>query len=175
MLKIAILGPESSGKTTLCEALAAHFQASRVPEFARAYLGPRNGRYERADLLPIAVGQCAAEDTAMRGEASVVFCDTEMITIRIWSEEKFGACDARIIRLSVERHYDHWLLCRPDIPWEPDPLRENPLDRDRLFGVYEARLNKLGKPYTIIHGENPLRMRTAIARVSALLTGPGAS
>lgn len=175
MLRIAIVGPESSGKTTLCGALAVHFQASLVHEFARAYLGPREGRYDRADLLLIAEAQCAAEDTAMREDAPVVFCDTDMVTIRIWSEEKFGACDPRIIRLSEERHYDHWLLCSPDMPWEQDPLRENPLDRDRLFSVHEALLNKLGKPYTIIQGENPLRMRTAIARVSELLSGPDAS
>lgn len=163
MMRIAIIGPESSGKTTLCAALSAHFGAPRVPEFARSYLEERDGRYARADLLAIAEGQCAAEDIACEGFPTLLFCDTDMITLRIWSEEKFGACDPRIITLSEQRHYDRWLLCRPDLPWEPDPLRENPHDRDRLFAVYERMLDRLGKPYSILQGTHEVRLRTAIA------------
>ncbi len=172
MLKIAIVGPESSGKTTLCQALAAHFAAPWVPEFAREYLEARGGRYAQAELLSIAEGQCAGEDLAMRLGAPLVICDTDMITIRIWSEEKFGGCDARLIALTENRHYDHWLLCRPDFPWEPDPLRENPHDRDRLFVVYEKMLNELGKPYTIIEGDRAQRMRQAKAIIDVLEKGP---
>lgn len=163
MLKIAIVGPESSGKTTLCQALAAHFAAPWVPEFAREYLEAREGRYAQADLLSIAAGQCAGEDLAMQLGAPLVICDTDMITIRIWSEEKFGGCDARIVELAEHRHYDHWLLCRPDFPWEPDPLRENPHDRDRLFAVYQDMLERLGKPFTIIEGIRERRVGDAVA------------
>lgn len=169
MLKIAIVGPESSGKTTLCQALAAHFAAPWVPEYAREYLEARNGRYAQADLLNIAAGQCAGEDRALQQGTPLVLSDTDMVTIRIWSEEKFGGCDAGLIELSKNRHYDHWLLCRPDFPWEPDPLRENPHDRDRLFGVYERTLTELGKPFSIIEGDHAGRMRTATELVDALL------
>ena len=161
MLKIAIVGPESSGKTTLCQALAAHFAAPWVPEYAREYLEVRDGRYAQADLLNIAAGQCAGEDRAMQQGTPLVICDTDMVTIRIWSEEKFGGCDADLIALSEKRHYDHWLLCRPDLPWEPDPLRENPYDRDRLFAVYEEMLKQLGKPFTIIEGMRERRLEDA--------------
>lgn len=172
MLKIAIVGPESSGKTTLSEALARTCGMPWAPEFARAYLDAQGGAYSRNDLLTIALGQCAEEDARAADAPAMLFCDTDMITIRIWSEEKFGACDTRIVELTEQRHYDHWLLCRPDIPWEPDPLRENPHDRDRLFVVYEKMLNELGKPYTIIEGDRAQRIRQAKAIIDVLEKGP---
>lgn len=161
MLKIAIVGPESSGKTTLAEALARRYGMPWVPEFARAYLEKQGGAYSREGLLPIALGQCATEDARATDAPAMLFCDTDMITIRIWSEEKFGACDARIVELTEQRHYDHWLLCRPDIPWEPDPLRENPHDRERLFAGYEHMLQRLNKPYTVIGGDRNDRLLKA--------------
>lgn len=173
MLKIAIVGPESSGKTTLGGGLSSNFRVPWVPEFARAYLSERDGRYTRADLLDIAEGQCAMEDAASEGTPPLLFCDTDMVTIRIWSEEKFAGCDRRIIALSERRRYDHWLLCRPDVPWEPDTLRENPHDRDRLFRVYERMLDELGKPYTIIQGQQDTRLMAAIATVQARMPAKG--
>ncbi|MBK8339575.1 MAG: AAA family ATPase [Flavobacteriales bacterium] len=95
-------------------------------------------------------------------------CDTDLITIRIWGEEKFGRSDPWIIEGTEKRPYDHWLLCAPDLPWEPDPQRENPRDRDRLFGVYERTLRALGKPYTIIAGDRDHRWRKAIATVQPI-------
>ncbi len=96
-----------------------------------------------------------------------------MINIRIWSEEKFGNCDARIVELSETRHYDHWLLCRPDLPWEADPLRENPHDRDRLFDVHEAMLRSLKKPFGIIEGVGERRLTRATALIGSLLVRRG--
>lgn len=169
MIKIAIVGPESSGKTTLCEALAKHYRESWVGEHARYHLTHLGRSYEEQDLVEIARAQCGLEDDGIRCVTRVQFCDTDMITIRIWSEEVFGRCAPELIALSEQRHYDHWLLCRPDIPWEPDPLRENPHDRDRLFLVYEAMLKKLGKPFTIVDGEREHRMVIAVRAVDALL------
>lgn len=140
-----------------------------MPEYAREYLTARDGRYDRADLLRIAEGQCAAEDAALSG-GPILFCDSDMVTIRIWSEEKFGGCDPRILRLAETRHYDHWLLCRPDLPWEPDPLRENPHDRDRLFTVYERMLGRLGRPYSIIEGDRIQRVEMAGAIIGMIGT-----
>ncbi len=168
MIKIAVVGPECSGKTTLCAALAKHYHEMWVGEHARHYLTHLGRRYEEHDLVKIARGQCGLEDDAIRGVTRLQFCDTDMITIRIWSEEVFGHCAPELIALSEHRHYDHWLLCRPDIPWEADPLRENPHDRDRLFEVYEVVLKKLGKPYTIIEGEHDDRLRKSIATIDML-------
>lgn len=170
VIKVAIVGPESSGKSTLCAALAQHYGEPRVDEYARHYLGPLGRPYAGPDLLAIAQGQAAREDAATDARR-VLLCDTDMITVRIWGQEKFGHCDPALIALSAQRHYDHWLLCRPDIPWEADPLRENPHDRDRLFLVYQAMLRQLGRPLTIMEGGHHHRMRTAVDVIDRLLAG----
>lgn len=170
-MKIAIVGPESSGKTTICEALAKHYGAPSVEEIARAYLTERGGVYHEADLLQMSWIQ--AEVGSMREreapDAKVIFHDTDMITFKIWSAEKYGRVHEEIERSVKEVQYDHWLLCRPDIPWEPDPIRENPHDRDRLFSVYEATLTELQRPYTILEGTHKKRMKAATKVIDKLI------
>lgn len=171
MRKIAVVGAESSGKTTLARDLALALGGAYVPEFARTFLEARGPAYEQRDLLTIARGQAEAEDHASRTATGPVICDTDLITIRIWSEEKYGRCDPWILRQSEERPYDHWLLCAPDIPWEPDPLRENPHDRDRLFAIYERLLRDLSKPFTVVRGTPDERRDRAIAVITGAATG----
>jgi len=169
MFKIAIVGPESSGKTTLTEALAQHYGCLYTAEFARIYLADKGPGYVEEDLLHIAHGQLLKEremqQLAHDRRNGLLVCDTDLLTIRIWSEEVYGRSAPELLTLSQHHHYDHWMLCRPDIPWEPDPLRENPHDRDRLFEVYEAMLKKLAKPYTILEGPLGDRLRKAIAAI----------
>ena len=168
----AIVGPESSGKSTLTEALAHHYRCVWVKEYARAVLEEQGPDYVEEDLLAFARGQLVALgegiQMAQRTGPPLVFCDTDIITIRIWSEEVYGRCHPLIKQLANNVAFDHWFLCRPDMPWEPDPLRENPQDRDRLFTVYEDMLKRLKKPYTIIEGDHGARMRTATAIVDGL-------
>lgn len=166
MRKVVITGPESSGKTTLALDLSAHFDAPWVPEQARPYLEARQGLYGEADLLRIAHAQLEAED--MHTGTDLLICDTDLITIRIWGEEKFGRSDPWIVRATEQRTYDHWLLCSPDIPWEPDPLRENPHDRERLFEVHRDLLTRLGLPFTVISGDPDERLRAAVTAVMRL-------
>ena len=170
--RIVITGPESSGKTTLCRLLAMHFGVAWVAEQARGYLDALGRTYVEADLLTIARAQIEAEEAVLRDTPSVLLCDTDLITIRIWGEERFGRSDPWIVERTEQRPYDHWLLCAPDIPWEHDPQRENPHDRDRLFGVYERTLRTLDKPYTIIAGDRGRRVRKAIAAIAALTDRP---
>lgn len=166
MRKVVVTGPESSGKTTLAMDLSAHFDAPWVPEQARPYLEARQGLYGEEDLIHIAQAQLAAED--IHSDIDLVICDTDLITIRIWGEEKYGRSDPWIMRATEERTYDHWLLCSPDIPWEPDPLRENPHDRERLFEVYRDLLIRLGLPFTVISGDPDERLRAAVTAVMRL-------
>jgi nicotinamide riboside kinase len=160
MRKIVITGPESSGKTTLSVALSTYLTLPLVPEYARQYLEDRGGAYDRSDLLMIAQGQATLERRAVSLGADAIICDTDLLTIVIWSDEKYGCCDTLIRDMYERDKPDLYLLCKPDIPWEPDPLRENPSDRDRLMDLYSAALR--GKDVEIIHGDMEFRMHAAL-------------
>ncbi|MEO8733858.1 MAG: ATP-binding protein, partial [Flavobacteriales bacterium] len=143
-----------------------------VPEMARQYLEVLGRPYDEDDLLKIAELQLYTEEeraVKSTGSRSLLVCDTDLITIRIWGEEKYDRSDPWIVQQTEERPYELWLLCSPDIPWEFDPQRENPHDRDRLFAVYEKTLKSLGKPYRIISGEREERMRLALAAIQGRL------
>lgn len=173
VIKIAVTGPESSGKTTLVEALAHHYGCAWTQEYARTYLAKNGPAYVEEDLLRIADGQrtleVEAERSLMGAERQLLICDTDMLTVRIWSAEKFDQVHPLLERAVRDVRYDHLLLCRPDIPWEPDELRENPHDRDRLFKVYEEALRTLRRPCTIIEGDRQKRFGTARSVIDVLL------
>jgi NadR type nicotinamide-nucleotide adenylyltransferase len=173
MLRIAIVGPESSGKTTLCEALAQHYQCAYTKEYARGYLEDHGPGYTEDDLIHIARGQLLvegqAQELAVKHGGDLMICDTDMITIRIWSKEKFGRCHQLIAELADTVQYDLWLLCEPDFPWEPDPLREDPHDRERLFTVYKAALDHRKGKYVMIRGDRAARLHTAKAAIGELI------
>lgn len=137
-MTILVTGPESSGKTTLAVRLAAALDGRYVAEAARAYLTERAGKYSEADLPLIWSAQRAAEDDARQSDASFVVCDTGPEVIQVWAEVKFGRAAEDVVRAVKERPYDLILLCTPDLPWEPDPLREAPDGRERqsLFNRY---------------------------------------
>jgi nicotinamide riboside kinase len=154
--RIAVLGPESSGKTTLCEFLADTHGAVLVEEYAREYLDVTEKGYSSKDLICIAQEQFKRNSEVKGG---LVVCDTEMITIELWYSEKFSEAPKVILDLAQTQQFDHYLLCRPDFPWEEDPLRENPKDRDRLFSLYLEILEKGAKPYHILEGPHSERVQ----------------
>jgi len=156
-MKIAITGPESSGKTTLTEKLAVKYNARSVPEFARNYLLDRNGIYNQHDLDTIAIGQVNSLEAI---QTNFLICDTEMTVIKIWSEFKYKSCSEIILNLYKQQKFDHYFLCYPDIPWEEDPLRENPNDREMLFDIYLNELKKNNIPFTVISGNLETRLKT---------------
>lgn len=164
MVKLVVTGPESSGKTTLVSALSDVWPAVSVMEAAREYLRDLQVPYRERDLLAIAKAQLRSEDELAAGSKLLnMVCDTDLITVRIWSEEKFGRCDPWIIEQTQERRYDHWLLCSPEgVAWDPDPLRENPHDRERLFRRHIDLLDALGKPYSVLHGDRRDRLQQAL-------------
>ncbi|HMN05000.1 MAG TPA: ATP-binding protein [Flavobacteriales bacterium] len=169
MRKIVITGPECSGKSVLSEKLAKHYGVLWVPEMARAYLDELGRPYREDDLLRIAQAQLKAEEDALNAMAHAPYLmhDTDLITIRIWGEEKYGRSDPWVVGQTVERPYDLWLLSKPDIPWVFDPQRENPHDRDRLFAVHERLLQELGKPYVVVGGDEEERLRQAVVAIEA--------
>lgn len=166
-LKIAIVGPESSGKSTLAAALADHFDTKYVAECARSYIEQLDRPYTEEDLLYIASGQLAAEKAALPYANQFLFCDTNLLVIKIWSQVKYGRVAPGILEKMALTSYPLHLLLAPDIPWESDPQREHPHFRNELFDMYKLELEQAQVPFHIISGEN--RLEQAIQRCADLL------
>lgn len=168
MRKIVLTGPESSGKTSLAEALAKHYGAPAAPEYARTYLENLDRSYVEEDLLHIAQGQLAWEKEYADKAGEWLIIDTSLVVLKIWSEYKYGRCHPFILENLHERRYDLFLLCRPDLPWSFDPLREHPDKREELFSIYQRELTALGFPYEVISGHGEERVARALAAIARL-------
>ena len=164
-LKIAFTGPESSGKTTMAELIAKAYSTSFIPEYAREFLKDKI-TYTLADLDEIAKKQV---ELCKASKNTLVISDTEMAVMLIWSQEKFKEVSPIIQYLWEAQDFDHLFLCAPDIPWEADKLRENPLDRERLFVLYEVVLENSKKPFTILKGTIEQRIITCKKQMELLL------
>jgi nicotinamide riboside kinase len=160
-----LTGPESSAKSSLTHALGAHFDVPAVGEVARQMLA-NVVRYAPSHLLQIAQRQQLAESALAEGFG---FADTDLQVIYVWWQERFGPAPAHLAAAYAAQSTRHYLLCRPDIPWEDDPLRENPFDRERLLAIYQADLEARGLPYSIIQGHGEARLNAAIRAVKAVL------
>lgn len=165
MYKIAITGPESTGKSTLSELLANYFNTQWVPEYSRDYLAGLDRPYNMDDILKIAQGQVERENELVLKANKYLFCDTELINTKIWSIHKYNTCPKWIVD-SIKTHiYDLYLLCYVDIPWEDDPLRENPREREFFFNWFKKELEAYGFPYIIIKGNIFQRTEDAIKNI----------
>lgn len=164
MHKIAIIGPESSGKSMLCETLAEKFQEPFVIEYAREYLIARKGKYTKDDLLYIAKGQLQNEEKQAEQAEKFLFCDTTLLVIQIWSEYKYGSCVKEISNLYFPNDYSLHLLLKPDLEYHEDPLRENPSlkEREQIFDIYHQKLKKSAAKFAIISGYGNDRINNAI-------------
>ena len=158
---IAVVGPECTGKTTLARALGAHFDVGFVSEYARGYLKGRVG-YEAADVEAIARGQMALEAAALAAGRSPVILDTDLVVIRVWWQEKYGAPPEWLVGAIAAQTPRRYLLTAPDLPWVPDPLRESPLDRERLFDVYRGILAGGPHRFHVVRGAGDARLRAAL-------------
>lgn len=160
MKKIVFIGPESTGKTTMSRMVAEKYNEPWVQEFARVYLEKTNGTYQKGDLLEIAKGQLVEEDLKLKKASNFLFCDTDLIVIKVWSEHIYNGCDEWILNQIMKRNYDHYFLCKNDFPWQSDPLRENPNDGDYFFNLYKQTLTQLNKSYTELMGTVSDRLKT---------------
>lgn len=165
MIKIVLTGPESTGKTTLGGSLAAYFNTLCVPEFSRIYLETLDQPYAQHDLLEIARGQVSLEIEYEKKAGDLLFLDTSLEVIKIWSLFRFGHCHPWIEEQLARRQHDLYLLCTPDIPWAPDPLRENPNDRNLLFDIYRRELLRMGRDFLILYGLGATRLEQAAAQI----------
>lgn len=167
--KIVVIGPECTGKSELSEYLAGEFNTVWVREYARQYLEELERSYNAGDLLRIAAGQLALEDQTAAQANKVLICDTDLYVIKIWSLFKYGYCDQKILDTIAERKYDLYLLTYIDIPWEFDPQREHPDQRESLYALYLDEMKNQKVPFAEIKGNRDQRRRTATQCVRELL------
>jgi len=158
---IAIVGPESTGKTTLAKQLAAELNAELVDEYAREYLENLDRPYEKDDLFAIAKKQYENEQRALRCGKPFVVCDTDLLVIRVWSEVKYGEAPEEIAEIAAQQPPRFYLLTRPDLPWVADPLRENPDDREMLFETYERLLREMNVDFAVVDSIGEDRLKKA--------------
>jgi NadR type nicotinamide-nucleotide adenylyltransferase len=163
--RIAITGPESGGKSELAEKLASYYKSRWVAEYSREYLTAPVRKYDYDDILEIAKGQYRNEEELVKTAGQFLFCDTEFIVAKIWCEEKYGRCHPWILEMIEKHRYDLYLLCNTDLPWEYDPLRENPDDRERLFELYKKELEDRGFSFAIISGTGKERLENAVKAI----------
>ncbi len=194
--KIVVIGPESTGKSTLCQMLAAHYQTVWVKEYAREYLLKNGTAYSYENLLEIAKGQISLEDEALNStnnkpvvpnsnvanssltihhspftpHHSPIFLDTNMYVMKVWCEFVFDKCHHWILNQIVERKYDLYLLCNIDLPWIKDELREYPdlATREKLYHYYKDIMINQQVPWIDISGTYHQRLQKAIQAVDAL-------
>ena len=189
LIKIAVIGPESTGKSTLCELLAQHYNTQWCPEFAREFLLTHGTDYTYDDLLYIAKGQLAMEDEYIQStvngpqstvnspltnqHTSLLFIDTEMYVMKVWCEFVFGKCHRWVLDQIIERKYDLYLLCNTDLPWVKDELREYPdlKTRDQLYHIYKDIMINQSTPWVDISGDYDERLQKAIKAVDQLMAG----
>ena len=168
--KIVIIGPECTGKSTICAALADALDTVWVPEFARQFLDNLGRSYEEADLLHIADGQLLSENSLLPQARKILFCDTDLHVLKTWSHERYGRCNRRILEAIAVRSYDAYLLTYPDLLWTPDPQREHPdpKDRLRLWHHYHDAVQASGLPWTGLRGAHETRVQKALQFIASL-------
>jgi len=166
--RICIFGPESTGKSTLTQQLASHFQTLAVPEYARTLLEWRAGRLDPSDLPDIARAQAASEDALAPYANRLLFTDTDTLATCVWSDFLFGRTDPAISAVAQARRADLYLLTDVDVPWVPDVVRYLPEDRAPFLVRCELALIETSRPYVKISGSWEERLRTAIAAVETM-------
>lgn len=167
-LKIAITGPESTGKSTLTAELAEHYNSTLIPEMARSYLQKLDRPYEYSDLLEIAKTQKKTSEEIISSNQGNIFSDTSLLTIEIWSQDKFDKCDPWILNQIKKERFDLYLLCNVDTEWVFDKLREDKNRRKELFKIYEVLLKAYGFEYKIISGLGKERLLNAIKAIKTI-------
>jgi NadR type nicotinamide-nucleotide adenylyltransferase len=159
LVKLAVVGPECSGKTTLAKALAEQWNEPFVEEYSREYLAELGRNYNQDDLLEIAKGQLEKEYEVAESANHFLICDTNTLVVKIWAEVRFGRAQNWIERQFLEKPYQLYILCGHEgIDWEYDDLRENPDEREELYDLYRKALVKAGKRFIEVEGTTEKRL-----------------
>ncbi|MBF6651919.1 DUF4301 domain-containing protein [Flavobacterium columnare] len=172
ILRITTYGPESTGKTTLARDLARYFNTTWIVEYARDFLleilGKEGRTCEEKDLLPIAIGQIAIENEALKKAHRFLFCDTNALVTKVYSDIYYNQCSPELEEAANLHHYDLYFLTDKDIPWEPDDLRDSAEYRDSSFEIFKKNLIQYNKPFVLISGNKEERLKKATQIVTDL-------
>lgn len=169
IIKIAVIGAESTGKSELCETLAKHYNTVWVPEYAREYFNDSDiYNYTKEDLVTIAKKQIENENVLTEKANRFLFCDTTLITLKIWAELEFKETPDFILDNFEKVKYHHYFLMANEVPWMQDAQRQNKFSRNMIFDMNKAELEKLKAPYTKITGLNEERPNNAIKIIDKL-------
>ena len=173
IFRVVVYGPESTGKTTLCQDLATHYKTQWVPEFARTYLQNKWDQKKEVcsleDLPLVAKGQMESENQLITKANKILFCDTNILVTQIWSETHFdGYCDPMIQQAAEQVHYDFYLLTGIDVPWEEDDLRDRPNDRKNMFKYFHNNLIKRNLKFAHIKGSREKRIKFAQKAIDSI-------
>jgi NadR type nicotinamide-nucleotide adenylyltransferase len=169
IIKIAIVGPESTGKSTMSAYLAQHYNTVAVPEFARGYCEKLSAPPTMDDELNMFYGQIALEKEYEPKANRILICDTTFVTVKIWSDAFFGHTPQVVLDALPIYHYDLYLLLNIDLPWQDDPLRDFPNQREHFMEVWYRELKGLQANYVLISGTGQQRYNNAIAAINGFL------
>ncbi|GGE98344.1 DUF4301 family protein [Flavobacterium limi] len=172
IIKIALFGPESTGKTTLAKQLADHYETEWVPEFARDYLQAKWDKNQQLcterDMMPIAYGQVVLENEKLDTAQKYLFCDTNLMVTKVFSEVYYGSCNPLLNEAALAHEYDLFFLTDIDVPWEKDDIRDTPNKRETVFSVFKQTLIDNNKPFITISGDKERRLAKATAIIDNL-------
>lgn len=167
--KIAIVGPESTGKSTISQQLARHYQVSWVPEYARYYCASLTQPCSLQDEINMFIGQVALEDAILAtSDSQFVICDTTFLTVKIWSDEMLGETPQIVLDALKTRTYDFYILLDIDLPWQEDPLRDFPHLREHFMAIWHKELNAIEATYTVVGGIED-RLKNVIDAIDSYL------
>ena len=169
ILKIAVVGPESTGKSTMSGYLAGHYHTVWVPEFARGYCEKLTAPPTWQDEINMFEGQVALEKEYLPKANKLLICDTTFITVKIWSDQIFGKSPQQVLDALPQYHYDLYLLLDIDLPWQDDPLRDFPDLREHFMEVWHKELKDLNANYIVISGTGPERYERAVQAIDKFL------
>lgn len=172
-LKVVLFGPESTGKSTLAQALAAHYKTVFVPEYSRIYAEEKkrsNIELTVHDVLPIAEGQMRLENELTPKANTVLICDTDLLETKVYSEAYYdGHCDPVLEKYAVQNTYNLYFLAYIDMPWEADNVRDRPHDREAMFKAFENALKTYNRPYVLLNGAMDERFKLAVDHIDELI------
>jgi NadR type nicotinamide-nucleotide adenylyltransferase len=168
-IKIAVVGPESTGKSTMSAYLANHYQTVWVPEYARGYCEKLTQPPTWQDEINMFHGQIALEAELLPKANKILICDTTFITVKIWSDQIFGSSPQEVLDELPKHPYDLYLLLNIDLPWQDDPLRDFPHMREHFMAVWHKELDAINANYVLISGAGPERYDRAVTVVDAFL------